>query len=83
MFNTKVAGLLYRQAAPNGSVALSMWRTYQDDPMLFSDGGSFVWRNGDTSDPATGIKCSIESGGNPAGNPQPAAVQTLTWNYVW
>lgn len=51
--------------------------------MLFSDGGSFTWRNGDTSDPKTGIKCMIEQGGNPAGNPQDAAVQTMSWTYVW
>ena len=63
--------------------AIAMWRTFQDDPQVFSDGGSFVWRNGDTSDPATGIKCMIQTGGNPAGDPQPAAVQTTTWNYVW
>jgi len=60
-----------------------MWRSYQDDPQIWADGGSFVWRNGDTSDPATGIKCSIQSGGNPAGNPQDAAVQTTSWSYVW
>ena len=81
-FQSKSAGLWYLQPAPAG-VAIAMWRTFQDDPQVFSDGGSFVWRNGDTSDPATGIKCMIQTGGNPAGDPQPAAVQTTTWNYVW
>ena len=82
-FQSKSAGLFYKQAAPGGNTAIAMWRSYQDDPQIFNDGGSFVWRNGDTSDPATGIKCMIQSGGVPAGNPQPAAVQTLSWNYVW
>jgi hypothetical protein len=69
--------------------------------MIFTDGGAFTWRNGDTSDAATGVKCMIEQasarapcappleltlapqGGVPAGNPQDAAVQTSSWNYVW
>jgi hypothetical protein len=28
--------------------------------MIFTDGGAFTWRNGDTSDAATGVKCMIE-----------------------
>ena len=81
-FQSKTAGLFYKQAAgPN--TAVGMWRSYQDDPQLWTDGGSFVWRNGDTSDPATGIKCMVQTGGNPAGNPQDAQVQTISWNYVW
>lgn len=81
-FQSKSAGLFYKQSAgPN--VTIAMWRSYQDDPVIWSAGGAFVWRNGDTSDPATGIKCMIETGGNPAGDPQPAQVQTMSWNYVW
>ena len=58
-----------------------MWRSYYDDPMVFTDGGAFVWRNGDTSDPKTGIKCNRVDG-VPAGNPQAADVQTISWTYV-
>jgi hypothetical protein len=32
----------------------------QDQPMIFTDGGAFTWRNGDTADAATGVKCMIE-----------------------
>ena len=64
------------------AAAVSMWRSYWDDPMLLTDGGSFVWRNGDTSDPATGIKCSVQTGGNPAGDPQAANVQTISFSYA-
>ena len=28
--------------------------------MIFTDGGAFTWRNGDTADAATGVKCMIE-----------------------
>ncbi len=50
--------------------------------MMFTDGGAFVWRNGDVSDPATGIKCNRVDGA-PAGDPQAAATQTIAWVYVW
>jgi hypothetical protein len=32
--------------------------------MIFTDGGAFTWRNGDTSDAATGVKCMIEQVGH-------------------
>lgn len=51
--------------------------------MIFSDGGALQWRNGDTSDPATGIKCMLQTGGSPAGDPQAAEVQTTSYSYVW
>lgn len=51
--------------------------------MTFSDGGSFVWRNGDTSDPATGIKCMMQTGGNKAGNPGIADVDWMAWYYTY
>jgi Protein of unknown function (DUF2961) len=78
-FQSKMSGLFYKIG--NGTIA--MWRSYQDDPQIWIDGGAFTWRNGDTSDPNTGIKCMIETGGKIAGNPQDAPVQTLTYNYVW
>ena len=77
-FDSKRAGLVYKTG--NGIAA---WRTYQDDPMYFRAGGSFVWRNGDTSDPANGLKCILQTGGKAVGNPQPADVQTISFNYVW
>ena len=50
--------------------------------MVLNDGGSFVWRNGDTSDD-TGVKCMVQTGGHIAGNPGTANTQTLSWVYVW
>ena len=87
LFASRSAGLLYKAAGdlPHGgtSASAAMWRTYQDDPMLFSDGGAFTWRNGDTVEAATGIKCILREGGTPVGSPQLADVTALTWNYVW
>lgn len=51
--------------------------------MVFTDGGSFVWRNGDTVDPDTGIKCMMQDGGTTVGTPGTADVQTLSYIYVW
>jgi hypothetical protein len=51
--------------------------------MVFTDGGSFVWRNGDTVNPDTGIKCMMETGGTTVGSPGTADVQTLAYVYVW
>jgi hypothetical protein len=28
--------------------------------MIFNNGGAFTWRNGDTADATTGVKCMIE-----------------------
>lgn len=72
---------MYYKDDKNGLSQISMWRSYFQDPMTFSQGGSFVWRNGDTSDPKTGIKCNRVDG-NPAGNPQPAVTQTISWTYI-
>jgi len=56
---------------------------YQDDPLVFTDGGKYVWRNGDTNDPVSGLKCVLEVGGDPAGNAGTANVQSLAFVYVW
>ena len=77
VFQARSAGIFYKQG---GSTC--MYRTYQDDPMVLNDGGSFVWRNGDTADDS-GVKCMVETGGHIAGNPGTANVQTLSWTYVW
>ena len=70
------------RALPAPSSRLPQYRTYQDDAMVLNDGGSFVWRNGDTSDD-TGVKCMVQTGGHIAGNPGTANTQTLSWVYVW
>jgi hypothetical protein len=42
----------------------------------------FVWRNGDASDPKTGLKCTIDQGGVPNGSPTQSQVAAYTWVYV-
>lgn len=43
VYQGKASGIFYISGKP---AAISMYRTYQDDPLMFIDGGSFVWRNG-------------------------------------
>jgi Protein of unknown function (DUF2961) len=82
VFQGRSAGIFYKQDGGGKNSSTSMYRTYQDDPMLFSDGGRFVWRNGDTVD-ANGVKCMLETGGSTAGSPGTADVQALSYTYVW
>lgn len=82
VFQGRSAGIFYKTDVV-GKGSASMYRTYESDPMIFSNGGRFVWRNGDTADATTGIKCMIEQGGVVAGNPGTADVQTLSYVYVW
>eukprot|EP00662_Eupelagonemidae_sp_cell21_P042422 gene42422-24797_t len=45
----------------------SGYRFHEMDPLVFSDGVRMQWRNGDVTDPKTGLKCTLQSGGIPAG----------------
>ena len=56
---------------------------HEMDPLMFNAGFKLVWRNGDTVDPATGLKCFTEVGGNVAGNPTASNVLSYSWVYTW
>lgn len=62
---------------------MSAYRFHVSDPIVFNDGFRLTWRNGDVTDPATGLKCTLETGGNPVGNPQVAQVLSYGWFYTW
>ena len=81
-FHGPNSGLTHINASKS-PVTLSAYRFHIADPLVFSDGFKLVWRNGDATDPATGLKCTIETGGNINGSPQVANVTTYTWTYVW
>jgi len=63
-------------------VMWSAYRFHDMDPLYFNDGFEFVWRNGDTVDPA-GIKCFMQFGGSLAGNPTASDVKAYAWLYTW
>lgn len=61
-----------------------MYRVHARDPLLFGpDGFRLRYRIGDTTDPTTGLKCTLEAGGTPAGSPQPTDLLAYAWVYVW
>jgi len=81
-FRMPVSGLTKLDKDGSGAISWSAYRFHEMDPLMFSDGFRFVWRNGDLLDP-TGLKCFTESGGTVAGNPQPSNVTSYAWMYVW
>ncbi len=81
-FHLPVSGFTHLVTA-NNTVQLSAYRFHEEDLLPFGAGGMrLVWRNGDMTD-RSGIKCLIQSGGAPNGNPQPANVFIYAWAYMW
>lgn len=79
-FHLPVAGETHKDAK---DFTFSGYRFHEMDPLVFGDGVRMQWRNGDVSDPATGLKCTLETGGTKAGDPQPSVVSSYAWVYVW
>jgi hypothetical protein len=61
---------------------ISFYKLHHRDPIFFTDGLRFEWRNGDVTDPKTGEKC-ITTGGQTIGRPGISNVSTLVYVYVW
>jgi len=81
-FHFPVSGYTH-YANSGGTVTWSAYRFHEQDPLQFSDGFRFTWRNGDANDPATGLKCFIQTGGNTAGNPTVSNITSYAWVYTW
>ena len=81
-FHAPVSGVTHLEAA-----AFSGYRFHEMDPIVFSDGMRFQWRNGDVTDVATGLKCTAEEAAGPTvttcGDPQSSTVDSTAWVYVW
>jgi len=74
------SGLTHMNTTEN---TFSAYRFLDRDPVVFTDGMTLVWRNGDAWDPATGQKCTLESGGTVVGSPGNSDILAYTWVYVW
>ena len=73
-FHGPTSGLTHLSSTP--TTQLSAYRFHTADPLAFSAGIRMVFRNGDTTDPATGLKCTLETGGSTAGSPTAANMTT-------
>jgi len=81
-FHMPVSG--FTHYAQNGTyLTFSAYRFHDMDPLLFNNGFRMVWRNGDATDPQTGLKCFIETGGNTVGSPTASTVTSYAWVYTW
>ena len=81
-FHAPVAGNSHKTLDASGS-RWSGYRFHEMDPIVFNDGMRFQWRNGDVTDPSTGLKCTLSEGGSVIGSPQTSTITTYAWVYVW
>jgi hypothetical protein len=83
-FHAPVSGSTFQQKATNTTPAMwSGYRFHEMDPMVFSEGMRFQWRNGDMTDMSTGLKCTLLKGGRINGSPGPSQLTSLMWVYQW
>eukprot|EP00939_MAST-03C_sp_MAST-3C-sp1_P005341 g5341.t1 len=68
-FHAPVAGNSHKTLDASGS-RWSGYRFHEMDPIVFNNGMRFQWRNGDVTDPSTGLKCTLSEGGSVIGSPQ-------------
>lgn len=73
-----------------GDGTFSGYRFHESDPLVFSDGVRMQWRNGDVTDPATGLKCTMQAGAPPGipaggspGHPTTSTASSYAWVYTW
>jgi len=66
----------------NGISKISFYKLHHRDPIFYSSGFSFTWRNGDITDPKTGEKCT-QMTGSPIGRPGVSNVTTLVYVYTF
>jgi hypothetical protein len=81
-FHFPVSGNTH-QSNMNGVYQWSGYRFHDMDPLVFSKGMRFQWRNGDVNDPVTGLKCTSNATTNVCGNPQKSHLISYAWVYVW
>lgn len=81
-FTLPVSGFTHLEGN-RSTLSWSAYRFHEMDPMPFTNGFRFVWRNGDATDPSTGLKCAIEDGGKVVGSPTKSEITAYAWVYTW
>ena len=79
-FHAPVSGVTHLDVR---AAEFSGYRFHEMDPIVFSDGVRVEWRNGDATDPATGLKCTLEAGGDVVGAPTASNISSYAWYYTW
>lgn len=81
-FHFEVSGYTHYREYSNKTLEWSAYRMHDIDPIFFTDGFRFDWRNGDVVDDR-GFKCILDQGGEPIGSPTQSIVTAYTWVYIW
>jgi hypothetical protein len=81
-FHHDMSGFTHYRELPNRTLEWSAYRMHDSDPIFFSNGFRFEWRNGDAVD-ERGFKCLLYQGGSPVGSPTASVISAYTWVYVW
>jgi hypothetical protein len=81
-FHLEEAGYTHYRNVENAGLEWSAYRMHHLDPIFFTNGFRFVWRNGDVNDDR-GFKCITDQGGHVVGSPTQSVVTSYTWVYVW
>jgi len=81
-FHFDAAGYTHFRQVNSTAVEWSAYRVHELDPIFFSSGFLFEWRNGDVNDDR-GFKCITDQGGHVVGSPTNSTVTSYAWVYVW
>jgi len=81
-FHYEVSGFTHYREFLNDTLEWSAYRMHDIDPIFFTNGFRFEWRNGDVVDDR-GFKCIVDQGGQVVGTPTQSIVTAYTWVYTW
>ncbi|CAF3579855.1 unnamed protein product [Adineta steineri] len=81
-FHFEVSGFTHFQQVTSSTLEWSAYRMHDLDPVFFTNGFRFDWRNGDVVDDR-GFKCIVDKGGHVVGSPTQSNVTSYAWVYVW
>ncbi|CAF1029297.1 unnamed protein product [Rotaria sordida] len=81
-YHNEISGYTHYKELSNNIYEWSAYRLHDLDPIFFTNGFRFQWRNGDVIDD-DGFKCIINQGGHIVGAPTQSIVTSYTWIYIW
>ena len=81
-FHFEESGYTHYAQVSNTTLEWSAYRMHDLDPIFFSNGFRFEWRNGDVVDDR-GFKCIVDQGGHVVGSPTQSTVTSYAWVYTW
>ncbi len=81
-FHFENSGYTHFKQVSSNLLEWSAYRMHDLDPIFFTNGFRFMWRNGDVNDDR-GFKCITDQGGHVVGSPTQSNVTSYAWVYTW